>query len=78
MLAEKSDREVVLKDAKNQTIKVPAADVESLLPQPKSLMPEALLRDLTAQEAADLLEYLGSLKGPDSAGRAEVNDRRGP
>jgi putative heme-binding domain-containing protein len=65
MLAARSDAEVVLKDAKNQTIKVPAADVESLNPQPKSLMPEALLRDLTAQEAADLLEYLGSLKGPD-------------
>jgi len=64
MLAEKTDREVVLKDAKNQAIKVPAADVESLSAQPKSLMPEALLRDLTAQEAADLLEFLGSLKGP--------------
>jgi putative heme-binding domain-containing protein len=65
MLAGKSDREVVLRDAKNQTIKVPAAEVESLVPQQKSLMPDALLRDLTAQEAADLLEYLGSLRGPD-------------
>jgi uncharacterized repeat protein (TIGR03806 family) len=69
MLAGKSDGVVVLRDAKNQTIKVPAADVESLLAQPKSLMPEALLRNLTAQEAADLLEYLGSLKGPDQPAR---------
>ena len=64
MLAEKTSREVVLKDAKNQTIKVPTADIESLSAQQKSLMPDALMRDLTAQEAADLLEYLGSLKGP--------------
>ena len=64
MLAEKTDREVVLKDAKNQTIKVPVGDVESLAAQPKSVMPEALLRELTAQEAADLLEYLGSLRAP--------------
>ncbi len=71
MLAAKTGREVVLKDAKNQAITVPAGDVESLLPQPKSLMPEALLRDLTAQEAADLLDYLGSLKGPSPTARSE-------
>jgi hypothetical protein len=64
MLVEKTDREVVLKDAKNQTIKVPVAEVESLRPQQKSFIPDALMRDLTAQEAADLIEYLGALKGP--------------
>ena len=37
-------------------------EVEELIPQPKSLMPELLLRDLTAQQAADLLAFLASLK----------------
>ncbi len=62
LLVEKTGTEVVLKDARNQTLRVPAADVEQLVPQPKSLMPELLLREMTAQQAADLLEYLSSLK----------------
>lgn len=62
LLAEKSAREVVLKDAKNQAIRVPAGDVETLVPTPKSLMPDLLLRDMTAQQAADLLEYLSTLR----------------
>jgi hypothetical protein len=36
--------------------------VEKLIPQTKSLMPEQLLRDLSAEQAADLLEFLASLK----------------
>jgi putative heme-binding domain-containing protein len=64
MLVERNAREVVLKDPKNQPIRVPAGDIESLQPQSKSLMPEALLRELSAQEAADLLDYLASLKAP--------------
>ena len=64
LLVTRTPQEVVLKDARNETVRVPAADVESLTPQAKSLMPEALFRDLTPQQAADLLDYLGSLKGP--------------
>ena len=37
-------------------------DVEQLVPQQQSLMPEMLLRDMTAEQVADLLEYLSSLK----------------
>ena len=62
LLVEKNDREVVLKDVRNQPIRVAAGDVEMLVPQQKSLMPELLLRDLTAQQAADLLTFLSSLK----------------
>jgi hypothetical protein len=43
-------------------IHIPADDVEQLATQPKSLMPELLLRDMTAQQVADLLAFLGSLK----------------
>ena len=35
LLAEKTEREVVLRDAKNQAIRVPAADVENLVPPVK-------------------------------------------
>lgn len=62
LLVEKTPREVVLKDARNETIKVPAADVELLVAQPRSLMPDLLLRDMTAQQAADLLEFLAGRK----------------
>ena len=62
LVAEKTDSEVVLRDAQNKLIRVPAAEVEQLVPQLKSLMPELLVRDLTAQQVADLLEYLSSLR----------------
>ena len=62
LLASRSARAVVLKDASNRETRIPTAEVEQMVPQPRSLMPESLLRDLTARQAADLLEYLGSLK----------------
>jgi putative heme-binding domain-containing protein len=66
LLVERNDKVVVLKDAKNQPQSIPAGDIEGMFPQTKSFMPEMLLRDFTAQQAADLLEYLSSLKsGPD-------------
>jgi hypothetical protein len=46
----------------DKEVRVPAAKVERLAPQAKSLMPELLLRDLTAEQAADLLEFLSGLK----------------
>jgi putative heme-binding domain-containing protein len=60
LLVEKTEREVVLRDARNQAIRVPAAEVEQLVPQTKSFMPELLVRDLTAQQVADLLEFLSA------------------
>ena len=60
LIAEKTDREVVLKDAKGRLTRVPASDVADLVPSPKSMMPDLLLRDLTAQQAADLLEFLAT------------------
>lgn len=62
LLVERNDEEVVLKNAQNEMIRVSAHDVELLVPQHKSLMPDLLLRDLTPQQAADLLAYLNSLK----------------
>lgn len=62
LLVEKTEQEVVLKSPQNKLLKVPANQVEQLAPQQKSLMPDLLLRDLTPQQAADLLAFLGSLK----------------
>ncbi len=62
LVVEKNGREVVLKDAQGKTVRIPGGDVEHLVPQSRSLMPELLLRDLTAQQVADLLEYLTSLR----------------
>jgi putative heme-binding domain-containing protein len=62
LLASKDAKEVVLRDAENKMIRVPAGDVETLTPTRQSLMPEGLLRDLTPQQAADLLTYLVSRK----------------
>jgi putative heme-binding domain-containing protein len=62
LLAKKTAEEVVLKTAGDKEERIPAAKLERLVPLPKSLMPDLLLRDATAEQAADLLEYLGSLK----------------
>ena len=62
LLRSKTDRQVVLQVVGDKEVRVPAAKVERLVPQSKSLMPELLLRDLTAAQAADLLEFLASLK----------------
>ncbi len=62
LVAERNGQAVVLKDNQGKTLRVPAGDVERLVPQSRSLMPDLLLRDLTAQQVADLLEYLATMK----------------
>lgn len=63
-VAQRDDREVVLKDAENRITRIPVDQIESIEAQTKSLMPELVLQEVTAQDAADLLAYLTSLKGP--------------
>ena len=65
IITERTKQQVVLnvlKDGKAEQVRIPASEVEELVLQKKSLMPDQLLRDLTAQQAADLLEFLASLK----------------
>jgi putative heme-binding domain-containing protein len=62
LLVQRSDKEIVLKSAEGKEIRFSAAEVERLVPQQKSLMPDLLLRDMTAQQVADLLEFLTGLK----------------
>ena len=62
VLVKRDTKEVVLRDAQNQEITIAAKNVEELQPSRTSLMSDGQLAGLTAQEAADLLEYLASRK----------------
>ena len=62
LLVNKDENEVVLKDAQDKLLRIPSKQIEQLVPQRQSLMPDLLLRDMTAQQVADLLAYLSSLK----------------
>ncbi len=62
LLVKQTDQEIVLKDATLKETRVAARDVEKMTPQTVSAMPEGLLNDLTAQEAADLIAFLQTQK----------------
>ena len=62
LLVRRDEKEVVLRDGQNKEIRLAAKDVEVLQPSRLSLMPDGQLAGLTAQQAADLLEYLASRK----------------
>ncbi|HVR86679.1 MAG TPA: PQQ-dependent sugar dehydrogenase [Planctomycetota bacterium] len=61
IVVQKTDSELVLRDAE-KALRLPVGSVERIVPMQKSLMPEGLLQHLTAQEAADLVAYLESLR----------------
>jgi len=52
----------VLRDGQNKEIILAAQEIEQLQPSRTSLMAEGQMAGLTAQEAADLLEYVASRK----------------
>ena len=60
LLVSRDGEGVVLRDAQNQEIKIDEPEIEEIASQPRSFMPDLLLRGLTAQEAADLLAYLAT------------------
>jgi putative heme-binding domain-containing protein len=62
LLVKRDENWVVLRDTQNKEISLAAKDVEELRPSQASLMPSGQLADLSAQEAADLIEYLAFLK----------------
>jgi putative heme-binding domain-containing protein len=62
LLVRRGEKEVVLRDGQNKESVIAAKDVEELRPSRTSLMPDGQLAALTAQEAADLLEYLATRK----------------
>jgi putative heme-binding domain-containing protein len=62
LVIKRDDKVVVLRDAQNQEMVLAAKNVEELRPSRTSLMPAGQLASLTAQEAADLLEFVASRK----------------
>jgi putative heme-binding domain-containing protein len=62
LLVKRDEAGVVLRDAQNKEVVVKAKNVAEVRPSRVSLMPEGQLAGLTAQEAADLLDYLVSRK----------------
>jgi len=61
LIEEKTDAMLVIKTAERKLIRIPTDEIEDMRKSPKSLMPDRILSDLTAQEAADLLAYIRSL-----------------
>jgi putative heme-binding domain-containing protein len=61
-LVSRTSNELSLKTADLSLIRLPAAQVKTVQPSKISAMPEGLLQSLTAQNAADLLEFLSSLR----------------
>ena len=53
---------ITLKTADKTTITVLRENIDELTKNPQSMMPEQLLSDLTAQEAADLIAFVRGLK----------------
>jgi uncharacterized repeat protein (TIGR03806 family) len=62
LLAKRTDVEVVLRDLQNRATRLPVDQIQQMTKSDRSMMPDLLLRDLTAQQAADLLDFLASLK----------------
>lgn len=62
LLVERTEQAISLKDNKGKVTTLALADVEQLAPQQQSLMPDLLLRDMTADQVADLLAYLSTLQ----------------
>jgi putative heme-binding domain-containing protein len=60
-LLEKTDEGILLKEATGNTFRLRNDEIAVMERREQSLMPELVLRDVTAQDAADLLAYLMSL-----------------
>ena len=61
LLVERGESRIVVRDERGRDHAFDRAAVEALSPQPRSLMPDHLLRGLAPAEAADLLAFLRTL-----------------
>jgi putative heme-binding domain-containing protein len=62
LLVKRDEEWLVLRDSEGKENVLAARDVEEFRPSRTSLMPDGQLSDLTAQDAADLIDYLHSLR----------------
>src|SRR5262249_5857508 len=61
LVVKKNDKEVVLRTLEKVEVRIPRDQIDEMRKSEKSLMPDRILSDLTAQEAADLVAYIRSL-----------------
>ena len=59
-LVEQDPQSVSLRSTDGQTVALSRADIDELIPQKKSLMPEGQLKDLTDEQVRNLFAYLRS------------------
>ena len=59
-LVDRDNQVVVLRGADGQNVTLAQSEIEELLPQRKSLMPEGVLREFNDQQVRDLFAYLRS------------------
>ena len=57
-----TDQEIVLKAIDGSAVQIAKTNVVEIVKQNVSLMPELALKNVTAQDAADLLDYLANLQ----------------
>jgi putative heme-binding domain-containing protein len=62
LLVRRTPAEVVLRDAQNKEMTIPVSELEQLTASRVSLMPDGMLAGFTAQQAADIVAYLMSLR----------------
>lgn len=62
LVVKKDDQQVVLKDTRGKLTVVASDEIEEIVQQQQSMMPDLLLRDMTSLQVADLVAYLSSLK----------------
>ena len=61
LIDSQSDKEVVLRTADRTLVTIARSDIEEMQKSTKSLMPDGVLADLTADEAADLLAFIRTM-----------------
>ena len=57
LLVQENKKQITLKTAEGKTISLRKDELENLKKSKQSVMPKNILADLTAQEAADLIEW---------------------
>ena len=62
LLEERDDSTIIVKSAENKLKKLSIDEVERRIPLQKSLMPDLLVRDMTAEDVANLIAFMSSLK----------------
>jgi putative heme-binding domain-containing protein len=62
LIVQRTDAEVVLQQADRKEVRIPTSEIDRLASQRKSLMPDLLVQEMTAEQVADLLAFLAELK----------------